>query len=126
MVPGHRSLTGDPPNHTLSVKAPHGGQRPKVVPSRTQVLAMINQAPDPRMRAFDSVLAYSGLRSSEALGLRWEDWDDAGTMRAMTAKGGRSRAIPVPEKSTRITEAVYSHVTAPLAEESARALDRAL
>jgi integrase len=209
-------------NPTLAVKAPRGGHRPKVVPTRAQVLAMINQAPDPRMRAFVSVLAYSGLRISEALGLRWTDWDEAGTMRVMTAKGGRPRAIPVPEKlqaelkawrkaqraeqlaswwwdtehdwilsteigtawdahnartrfrslvngnpdagvagicpgatphsmrhatatilleegvpmrvvsellghsSTRITEDVYSHVTARLAEESARALDRAL
>ena len=85
-------------NPTRSVKAPRGGHKPKVVPTRTQVLSMINTAPDARMRTFVAVLAYSGLRISEAVGLRWQDWDGAGTMRVMRAKGGRPRAIPVPEK----------------------------
>ncbi len=85
-------------NPTLAVRAPRGGHQPKVVPTRAQVLAMINQAPDPRMRAFVCVLACSGLRIAETPGLRWQDWDDAGTMRVMTPKGGRPRAVPVPEK----------------------------
>ena len=85
-------------NPTRSVKAPRGGHKPKVVPTRTQVLSMIDAAPDARMRTFVAVLAYSGLRISEAVGLRWQDWDGAGTMRVMRAKGGRPRAIPVPEK----------------------------
>jgi integrase len=85
-------------NPTLAVKAPRGGHQPKVVPTRKQVLTMISRAPDARMRTFVAVLAYSGLRISEALGLRWQDWDGAGTMRVMTTKGGRPRAIPVPEK----------------------------
>ena len=85
-------------NPTSAVRAPRGGHRAKVVPTRDQVLAMIAAAPDPRMRAFVTVLAYSGLRISEALGLRWQDWDEAATMHVMRAKGGRARAIPVPVK----------------------------
>jgi integrase len=85
-------------NPASSVKAPRGGHKPKVVPTRGQVLAMIDAAPDPRMRAFVVVLAYSGLRIGEALSLSWSDWDGAGTMRVMTSKGGKTRAVPVPAK----------------------------
>ncbi len=87
-------------NPVASVAAPRGGHKPKVVPSREQVQALREAAPNARMRAFIAVLAYSGLRISEALSLRWSDWDGGATIRVMTPKpsGGQSRprAIPVP------------------------------
>jgi integrase len=82
-------------NPTMSVRAPRGGHKPKVVPDRSQVLAMIETAPDARMRAFVAVLAYSGLRIGEALALSWSDWNGS-TIAVRNGKGGRSRAIPVP------------------------------
>lgn len=85
-------------NPTTAVKAPRGGHRPKVVPTRAQVLTLLEEAPDARMRAFVAVLAYSGLRIGEALALHWSDWSDAtATLHVMTTKGSRPRAIPVPE-----------------------------
>lgn len=59
---------------------------------------MIEGAPEPRMRAFVAVLAYSGLRIGEALALHWSDWDGATRLRVVTTKGGRPRAITVPTK----------------------------
>lgn len=55
------------------------------------------------MRAFVAVLAYSGLRISEALGLRWQDWDGAGTVSVMQAKGGRPRWVAVAPCGTAMT-----------------------
>jgi integrase len=81
---------------TNSVKAPRGGHKERVVPSRGQVLLMVDAAPDPRTRALIAVLAYTGLRISEALSLRWSDWDGRSTLRVTKAKGGRPRAVPVP------------------------------
>lgn len=83
-------------NPTMSVKAPRGGHKPKVVPGRDQVLAMIEHAPDERMTAFVTVLAYSGLRIGEALALSWSDWDGESTIRIRNGKGGKARAVPVP------------------------------
>jgi integrase len=89
-------------NPTKSVPAPRGGHKPKVVPSRVQVSAMLDQAPNPRMCAFVAVLAYTGVRIGEALSLRWSDWDGGSTLRVMDVKGrekgARPRAIPVSEK----------------------------
>jgi integrase len=85
-------------NPTQAIKAPRGQKKEKVVPTREQVMEMMATAPDPRMRAFIAVLAYTGQRISECLHLRWQDWDGAGTLRIMVAKGDKPRAVPVAEK----------------------------
>jgi integrase len=82
-------------NPTRSVKAPRPDRTTKVVPTREQVTTMIEAATDPRARILVVVLAYTGLRISEAMSLRWADWDDAGTLRVMDTKGDRPRAVPV-------------------------------
>ena len=50
-------------NPTRSVKAPRGGHKPKVVPTRTQVLCHDQPGPGPRMRAFVSYLHTPGCAS---------------------------------------------------------------
>ncbi len=81
-------------NPVRSVKAPRGGHKPKVVPNRDQVVALVQAAPDARMRALIGVLAYTGVRISEALNLQWADVTDD-TIRIHNGKGGKSRAVPV-------------------------------
>lgn len=82
-------------NPTRSVKTPTAAPADKVVPTREQVAAMIAAAPDPRARILLVTLAHTGLRISEALALRWSDWDGGDTMRVMSTKGGKPRAVPV-------------------------------
>lgn len=81
-------------NPARKISAPKGVPTTKVVPDRAQVLALIEAAPNERIRTFIVVLAYTGLRISEALSLRWSDWQ-GDTLRAMTTKGDKPRAIPV-------------------------------
>lgn len=80
-------------NPVRAVKAPRGGHKPKVVPDRQQVLALIQAAPDARTRALVGVLAYTGCRISEALGIEWSDVNDERIV--LRGKGGKSRAVPV-------------------------------
>jgi integrase len=82
-------------NPTRKVKAPRPERSSKVVPTREQVTKMIEGATEPRARALIVVLAYTGLRISEALSLRWSDWDGSGTLRVLDTKGDRPRAVPV-------------------------------
>lgn len=82
-------------NPTRKVKAPRPERSTKVVPTREQVTKMIEGATEPRARALIVVLAYTGLRISEALALRWSDWDGAGTIRVLDTKGDRPPAVPV-------------------------------
>lgn len=84
-------------NPCRAVKTPAPDRPSKTVPTREQVTAMIAAAPDARTRALIVVLAFTGLRISEALSLRWADWDGAGTLRIHDTKGGKPRAVPVPE-----------------------------
>ena len=81
-------------NPCLAVKAPRGDAAPKIVPTREQVAALIDNAPDARMRAFVAVLAYTGVRIGEALAIEWKDvGDDSIAIRR--GKGGKSRAVPI-------------------------------
>lgn len=83
-------------NPVAGVKAPRGGHKHAVVPSRGQVLRLLEVAPDARMRAFVAVLSYTGVRISEALSIRWQDVDlEAGTIRILFGKGNKSRAVPI-------------------------------
>lgn len=82
-------------NPTRAVKPARQEPSTKVVPTREQVAAMIDEAKDPRARALIVVLAYTGLRISEALSLQWSNWDGAGTLQIMDTKGKRPRAVPV-------------------------------
>ncbi len=82
-------------NPTRKVKAPRPERSTKVVPTRGQVAEMIEKATEPRARALIVVLAYTGRRISEALSLRWSDWDGEGTIRVLDTKGDRPRAVPV-------------------------------
>lgn len=85
-----------PRSPVADVRAPRGGHRERVVPDRGQVLALLEAAPDARMRTFVAVLAYTGLRISEALAVRWADVDiDRDTIRVVDGKGGKSRAVPI-------------------------------
>lgn len=81
-------------NPTRKVSAPRPTQTTKVVPNREQVAEMVKEAPNERIRTFVVVLAYTGLRISEALSLRWRDWN-GDTLRVMDTKGGKPRAVPV-------------------------------
>ncbi|MCA9241422.1 MAG: site-specific integrase [Planctomycetales bacterium] len=80
-------------NPVRSVKAPRGGHKPKVVPDRRQVTALLEAAPDARMRALVGILAYTGCRISEALGIKWSEVNDERII--LQGKGGKSRAVPV-------------------------------
>jgi len=81
-------------NPVRAVKAPRGGHKPKVVPSRDQVVAMIEAAPDARLRAFVAVLGYTGCRISEAMGIEWSDVNDERIV-IRNGKGDKSRAVPM-------------------------------
>lgn len=80
-------------NPVRAVKAPRGGHKVKVVPSRDQVAALIQAAPDARLRALIGVLSYTGCRISEALGIEWSDVNDERIV--LRGKGDKSRAVPV-------------------------------
>ncbi len=78
------------------VRAPRGGHKAPVVPTRDQVLQLLDVAPDARMRAFVAVLTYTGVRISEGLSIRWRDVDlERSTISVLTGKGGKSRAVPI-------------------------------
>lgn len=80
------------------VKAPRGGEKARTVPDRAQVLALIDKAPDARMRAFVAVLAFTGLRIDEALTLTWSDVSlDTATIR-VAGKAGKRRAVPISRR----------------------------
>lgn len=80
-------------NPVRAVKAPRGGHKPKVVPDRDQVVALLQAAPEARLRALIGVLSYTGCRISEALGIEWSDVNDDRIV--LRGKGGKSRAVPV-------------------------------
>lgn len=78
------------------VRAPRGGHKEPVVPSRDQVLRLLEVAPDARMRAFVAVLTYTGVRITEGLSIRWRDVDlTHDTIAVVSGKGGKSRAVPI-------------------------------
>jgi integrase len=81
-------------NPALSVKVKRANSKEKVVPDREQVLAMIDGCEDQRLKTLVCVLAYTGCRISEALGLEWSDVTD-NAIRIRNAKGGKSRAVPL-------------------------------
>ncbi len=81
-------------NPALSVKVKRANSKEKVVPDREQVLAMIDGAEDQRLKALVCVLAYTGVRISEALGIEWSDVTET-SIRIRNAKGGKSRAVPM-------------------------------
>jgi len=82
-------------NPMEGVQAPRGGHKATVVPTRDQVLALLDVAPDARMRAFVAVLAYTGVRISEGLSMRWQDVNFDQNSIAVTGKGSRRRAVPI-------------------------------
>ena len=88
-------------NPVRAVKAPRGGHKPKVVPSRDQVTALLAAAEDARMRALVATLAYTGVRISEALSIRWSDVSE-NSIAIHNGKGGKSRAVPVTPALSRI------------------------
>lgn len=81
-------------NPCLSVKAPRGDATPKIVPTREQVAAMIDQAHDPRLKALVATLAYTGVRIGEALSIEWRDVGEE-SIAIRNGKGGKSRAVPL-------------------------------
>lgn len=91
-------------NPTKAVKAPRGGHKPTVVPDRGQVLRMIDEAPDERMKAFVAVLAYTGCRISEALSIRWSDVNNERIV-IRHGKGDKTRAVPVPARLSEVLKA---------------------
>lgn len=81
-------------NPSLTVKVKRGNSKEKVVPDREQVLAMIDGCEDQRLKTLVCVLAYTGVRISEALGIEWSDVR-ADSIAIRNGKGGRSRAVPL-------------------------------
>jgi integrase len=53
--------------------------------------ANVLQAPTPRARILTNVLAHTGLRISEALSLRWVDWDGAAKRHGEARRRGWER-----------------------------------
>ncbi len=84
-------------NPARSVSMARPKPRPKVVPTREQVTAMLDQASDPQVRVLMMVLIYTGVRITEATGLCWSDWDGGDTLTVRDTKGGTPRAVPVTE-----------------------------
>ena len=64
--------------------------KPKAVPWSV-FLALIEKAPDARLRAALGLMGYAGLRISEAVGLRLEDFDAAAGTVSVLGKGRRVR-----------------------------------
>lgn len=88
-------LTAKNPARSVSMARPKS--KPKVVPSREQVNEMLNSAEDPQVRVLMVVLIHTGVRISEATGLRWSDWDGGDTLQVHDTKGGQPRAVPVTD-----------------------------
>lgn len=81
-------------NPVRDVTAPRGSQRKKVVPSRDQVLALIDAAGDERTRTGIMLLAHTGARIGEVLALRWSDVDfTRARITIRTGKGGKGRSV---------------------------------
>lgn len=78
--------------------------------TREQITAVVQACESPRDRLFFTVLADSGLRVGEALGLRHEDIDCPGRLLTVRprhnsngarVKSGRQRSVPVPAELVR-------------------------
>lgn len=85
-------------NPTQAVRIPRESVREIIVPDRNQVLAMIEQASNERLRTFVMLAAFTGMRINEILNLRWADVKfDARTIVVRRGKGGKSRAVILPD-----------------------------
>lgn len=89
-------------NPTRSVPAPRGSVRQRIVPDRDDVLRLINNADEPRLRIFLQIASHTGLRVSEVLSLAWSDVNYTTRTISVLGKGGKRRAVyitPTLEKA---------------------------
>jgi len=85
-------------NPCREVPAPRGTVKTTVVPDRESIRAMVEMAPDERLRTFIVIAAHTGLRISEVLSLRWSDVNyDTKSVSVLGkgGKGGKRRAVYV-------------------------------
>lgn len=73
-------------------------QQPRPWISQERLAALYAKMPD-EIRAIVVLIGETGLRRSEALGLRWKDFDDAGV--TVVGKGGKTRRVPLTDFALR-------------------------
>jgi len=105
------SLRNDP---TAEIDAPKIGQSLPKYLTTTEVESLLRQ-PDPakpaglRDKAMLELLYATGMRVSELIGLRWEDFEiNLGVVRCR-GKGNKERLIPVGKPALRAVEAYVQH-----------------
>lgn len=90
---GQGLIRSDPTAHVEPIRQP---RRSVVTLSSEDVGAVIDAAPDARMRAVLWLMVGCGCRCVEVSRLRVEDFDPRGATLAITGKGGHERMIPAP------------------------------
>jgi integrase len=79
------------------MRAPKATRRTIRQPEPDEVNRLIEAAQGTRIEALVPLLAFTGLRVGEALGLRWSDLDLTGERHRVAAReDGKSRFVPVP------------------------------
>jgi integrase len=80
-------------NPARSVPAPRGTATPAYYAGREDVRALIANAQDERLLTFLVMVSHTGMRISEALGVRWSDVNFESKSIAVLGKGNRWRSV---------------------------------
>ena len=90
-------ITSSPVTKLLRHEKPQGDQRKMRCLSGEELSKLLSATKDPMWKALFSILAYAGLRISEALALRWEDVSETSiSIRRSKTKAG-VREVPLPK-----------------------------
>lgn len=80
-------------NPVRSIPAPRGNVKETYFADRDDVIALISQAGDDRMRTFLILMSHTGMRISETLNIRWSDINFATKTISVLGKGRKLRAV---------------------------------
>ena len=96
-------------------------KRPKIVKTMKafwtvpQIEAILAEAPTPEIRAFWGLMAFAGLRYSEALTLKWENLHEEHIH--LIGKGGKVASIPISSRLSKILYLLDQKKEGPLFED---------
>lgn len=99
----HARKARDYENPARRLKRPRTSRPARRRLTRSDIEAMLAAAKRPDDQLVTMLLALTGIRRSELLGLRWRDVDLAErTLRVVKGKGGKGREVPLPEPLARL------------------------